>query len=136
MTLRFDFLTMLDEIEAALKMPPKNGYTKRGVELVVHDSCEAGGESVVCWEIEQADIDMLRAALRSEAVAIATPSTPTGRVKVMRIRVDESGSELILRESQKDDLWAYVEDWIGKIEIRFTEMDEAEVAALPDFNGF
>jgi hypothetical protein len=61
--LRFDFLTMLDEIEAALKVPVKEGYTRRVIDVSVCDDCDAGSESVTVWEIDQADIDMLRAAL-------------------------------------------------------------------------
>ena len=58
------------------------------------------------------------------------------QIKVLKVRVDESGPELILTEDEKDSLWAYCEDWLGKIEIRFTTMDEEAVAALPEFDGF
>lgn len=57
-------------------------------------------------------------------------------VKVMKVRVDEDGPALILRESEKDQLWDHVEDWVGKIEITFTTMPKAEVDALPEFDGF
>ena len=58
------------------------------------------------------------------------------KVKVMKIRVDENGPTLLLREIEKDQLWHYCEDWIGKIEIRFLTMSEEEISALPEFEGF
>jgi hypothetical protein len=57
-------------------------------------------------------------------------------IRVMKIRIDEEGTTLYLPESQKDALWAYCEDWVGKIEIRFTTMTQAELDALPEFEGF
>lgn len=57
-------------------------------------------------------------------------------IRVMKIRVDAEGSTLYLPESNKDALWQYVVDWRGKIEIRFTEMTQAELDALPEFDGF
>lgn len=58
------------------------------------------------------------------------------QVRVMKIRVDEEGTTLYLPESQKDSLWDYVQDWVGKIEIRFATMTQAELDALPEFDGF
>lgn len=56
-------------------------------------------------------------------------------VKVIKVRMSEGGSDLILRESEKDQLWDYCQDWLGKIEIRFTTMPKAEVDALPEWDG-
>lgn len=61
--LRLEFLKFLDELEAALKIPPKDGYRRRCSYITIEDECDAGSESLSPWEIEQADIDMLRAAL-------------------------------------------------------------------------
>lgn len=74
--LRLDFLKLLDELEAALKEAPKAGYPRRGCHITVEDECDAGAESVVAWDIEQAEIDMLRAALS------ATSTVPLGYVLV------------------------------------------------------
>lgn len=71
-TLRSDFLTMLDEMEAALRQKPKDGYDGRCAEINVGDYCDAGAETVVAWEFDQADIDMLREALAAPSAA----STP------------------------------------------------------------
>lgn len=66
----------------------------------------------------------------------AFPLDGTDKIRVMKIRVDAEGTTLYLPESQKDQLWAYCEDWVGKIEIRFTTMTQAELDALPEFDGF
>lgn len=58
------------------------------------------------------------------------------KVKVMKVRVDEAGPFLIIGEDEKDELWSYCEDWIGKMEITFTTMTQAEIDALPEFEGF
>lgn len=58
------------------------------------------------------------------------------KVKVMKVRVDEAGPFLLLQEHEKDALWDYCEDWVGKIEITFTTMAQAEIDALPEFEGF
>lgn len=60
---------------------------------------------------------------------------PLPSVRVLKVRMSEGGPELILRESEKDQLWDYVQAWRGRIEVRFTEMSEAEVAALPEWDG-
>lgn len=58
------------------------------------------------------------------------------KIKVMRVRVEANGPEVIIPESRKDDLWAYCEDRIGKIEIRFASMTQEELDTLPEFEGF
>lgn len=60
---RADFLELLDQLEAALEQPPKEGYDKRGVTICIEDQCEAGAETTTAWDIELADIAMLRSAL-------------------------------------------------------------------------
>jgi len=70
---RAAFLAFLDQLEAALKLPPKDGYQRRCSYITIEDECDAGSESESPWEIEQADIDMIRAAFAASATA-APPS--------------------------------------------------------------
>jgi len=67
--LRFDFLHMLDELEAALKMPPKDGYQRRTSHITLEDECDGVADFEDQWDIEQADIDMLRAAVSAACVS-------------------------------------------------------------------
>ena len=77
---RADFLAFLDQLEAALKLPPKDGYRRRCSYITIEDECDAGSESESPWEIEQADIDMIRAAF-----AAALPDAPQPATNVDEI---------------------------------------------------
>lgn len=70
MTNRADFLAMLVELETALRQGPKAGYPRRVCEITVCDDCDAGSESVVQWNLDQADIDMLRGALAANVTDV------------------------------------------------------------------
>lgn len=61
--LRVEFLSMLAELEAGLLQPPKQGYSRRASHITLEDECDDGAEYVVVWDIEQVDIEMLRALL-------------------------------------------------------------------------
>lgn len=66
------------------------------------------------------------------------PDDKSESVRVMRVQVNEGPGEpvLIIAEDEKDSLWAYCEDWDGKLYIEFTTMTRAAVDALPEFEGF
>lgn len=69
--LRSDFLTMLDEVEATLKVPRPDGFQKRSCIIALQVEHDGGGawDSDCVWEIEQAEIDMLREALNASRSA-------------------------------------------------------------------
>lgn len=78
--------------------------------------------------------DQLTAYLKKHDLLRKDGGVPKGLIKVVKVRFDEGGPELILTEDEKDQFWDYCEDWLGKVEIKFTTMDAEAVAALPEFS--
>ncbi|MDH4172131.1 MAG: hypothetical protein OEW90_01900 [Betaproteobacteria bacterium] len=86
---RTEFLKFLDEVEDALKSPPGQGYSRRVSYITIEDACDAGGSEVATpWELEQADIDMIRAAFTPSA----TP-TSAGSERAVAEKIDSVLSE-------------------------------------------
>lgn len=83
--------------------------------------------------------DGLKAHLDKHGL-LREPPSADGRVKVVKVKLNDQ--TLILREDERDMLWDYFEDWsyggvdITGVAVEFTTMPEADVAALPEFDGF
>lgn len=60
------------------------------------------------------------------------------KVRVLKVRTEQhvSAPVLIIAEDEKDTLWDHAEDWAGTLYIEFTTMTQAEIDALPEFEGF
>lgn len=65
-----------------------------------------------------------------------SPATEGSGVRVLLVKAEEYGPVLIIQEYEKDTLWDYAEDWAGKLYIEFATMTQAEIDALPEFEGF
>jgi hypothetical protein len=58
--------SLLEDFAVKVKQPPSNGYTEpRSIECAVWDRCEAGGEAVDSFELEDGEAEAIAALIRA-----------------------------------------------------------------------
>jgi hypothetical protein len=91
--------SLLEEFAAKAKEPPGDGYRERTIEVAVWDMCDAGGESVDAFDLDDGEAEAIAQMIRAQL------KQRFGWIPVTERLPDDDMSVMIALRDDADDVW-------------------------------